>query len=216
LTRADVEVLIRQAAAPKEVVKPSEQRKTFPWSEVPVPEGSNPDTMELCILPSLPPRLVYTFVRFIDIEPHRYIVDAHTGEILSAYFMGVVDRFRRHPKNADTGKPVRDTNSIPGPMHPTPIPVYKVPGSERVLPDTQVVPDSIGPGSRQSTLKHHHHKSPLPSDCLIGFHLLIQMQPPIFAVIYSFSFRRLTRMGMVIMVNRRRCGMSTPMMILPL
>jgi len=105
LTQADVEEIIRRAAAPEKVLKPSQIGEIWPHEETAKQIGTKYDEVELVIYPSSPPRLAYYMSRLIgDLRWWRIIVDAHTGQILSAKapFFEMQPSSHTFPSSADS------------------------------------------------------------------------------------------------------------------
>lgn len=94
LSLAGIEETIRQAAAPDTLLKPSEFDMMFHNTAEPNPKARAVDELELVIFPSLPPRLVYAGYRCLRGVARHYIVDAHTGEILSAHASENIGKYR--------------------------------------------------------------------------------------------------------------------------
>ncbi len=144
LSIPEVEEIIRQAAAPDSVLLPSEFGEWFRNSGMPAPDMGAADPLELVIYPGSPPRLVYLGFRYVDYEPYRYTIDAHTGEILAQMFWGYRSQVREGDILKPDSRPPADSTVSPGPLQPEPIPVHRCPERHEGIIDSLMPLDTAG------------------------------------------------------------------------
>jgi hypothetical protein len=153
LSLSEIEEVIRQSAAPDSVLLPSEFSKRMRDSGIPVPEMTAADSLELVIYPSYPPRLANICFRYFNDRPHRIIVDAHTGEILSLQLWGNEDRVSPS-RSVKQGRAKSDSNAMPIPLHPRPIPIHRGPHRDEGAIDSLMPADTGGQSSYFRPRRH--------------------------------------------------------------
>jgi|GEM_PF-6416506 len=105
------------------------------------------DELELCILPWTPPRLAYIGFCEIGIKTRRIILDAHTGEFISAQVWGIEDNWDIPRRDHDVLDSSGDSAAVP-----IPPPMYK---STPVYP----LPDSLSPERKKNRDSSGHSEA---------------------------------------------------------